>query len=236
MAPCWTVYCHTHTASNRSYVGITKKTMMERWNQHVYSSLNRPEGKKSHLWAAIRLYGKEAFSHEILETCDTLEAANAAEERWIEKLGTRDMTRGFNLTRGGLHVPHPIRNPWEDISYREKSLSILLKRNRDPRIRASISAKLTGRTLSPEHVSKVKVSTSARQAEFSALGNAAKRASPKTHCKHGHSLADAFLKRGGKSRACRTCDHERNTERRKEPAFRERQKTYNSRRNKNVPG
>jgi hypothetical protein len=64
-------------------------------------------------------YGKEAFSHEILETCDILEAANEAESRWIEELGTRDPEKGFNLAKGGLHIPHPFSNPWDRPEYRK---------------------------------------------------------------------------------------------------------------------
>lgn len=34
----YTVYCHIHIESGRRYVGLTKLTMMKRWNQHVYNA------------------------------------------------------------------------------------------------------------------------------------------------------------------------------------------------------
>ncbi len=115
----WIVYCHIHIDSGRRYVGLTKKTMERRWERHVQdASQNRGRGC-SHFWAAIRKYGPSAFSHEVLEVCDTLEAANAAEERWIDKLGTLDPEKGFNLIRGGGSQPHPVRNPWDRPDYRE---------------------------------------------------------------------------------------------------------------------
>jgi hypothetical protein len=97
---------------------MTKKTMLQRWNQHVYTSEAVSKRGWSHFANAIRKYGKDAFSHKVLETCDTLEAANAAEERWIEELGTRDPEKGFNVMKGGAHTPHPVRNPWDRPEFR----------------------------------------------------------------------------------------------------------------------
>ncbi len=132
MEPIWTVYCHMHVASGRRYVGLTKKTMMERWNQHVYCAERKAGKGCAHFWAAIRKYGRDAFLHEVLGTFDYVEAANAAEKRWIEELGTRDPGRGFNLAKGGAHTPHPVRNPWDRPEFREKSTIASRKTWSDP--------------------------------------------------------------------------------------------------------
>jgi len=108
--------------------------MLFRWNQHVRNAMEKRGKGCAHFWAAIRLYGKDAFSHEVLETCGTLEAANAAEERWIEELGTRDPERGFNLAKGGSHTPHPVRDLWDRPEYRAKQLPRLLVMSRDPSV------------------------------------------------------------------------------------------------------
>ncbi len=129
MEPRWTVYSHTHVASGRRYVGLTKKTMLARWNQHVANAKAKRGKGCAHFWAAIRLYGKDAFSHEVLEVCETVDLANAAEERWIEKLCTRDPAKGFNLAKGGQHVPHPIKNPWDRPGFREKATAYLKAHN-----------------------------------------------------------------------------------------------------------
>lgn len=115
----WTIYCHTHTESGRRYVGLTSRTWQKRWSQHVNQANLRFSGW-SHFQNAIRKYGKGAFEHEVLEICNSLETANEAEKRWIEKLETRNPVKGFNLMEGGAHVPHPIRNPWDRSEYREK--------------------------------------------------------------------------------------------------------------------
>lgn len=121
----YTIYCHIHVGSERRYVGLTKLTMMKRWNQHIYNSRKKTGVGCAHFWAAIRKYGPEAFEHLVLETCETLEEANAAEIRWIEHYNTRDPEFGFNLADGGQHRPHPIRrNPWDNPVYRAKQAAI----------------------------------------------------------------------------------------------------------------
>ncbi len=115
---------------------------MARWNQHVYSAERKAGKGCAHFWAAIRKYGKDAFSHEVLEVCETLEEANAAEERWIEALGTLDPAKGFNLMRGGKHVPHPVKNPWDRPEYREKQMPRLLAFSKDPLVRAASIASM----------------------------------------------------------------------------------------------
>jgi hypothetical protein len=116
--------------------------MMARWNGHV-NLAKRSDGSRSHFAAAIRKYGKDAFSHEVLQTCETVEEANRAEKDWIEKLDTRNLRFGFNLAPGGQHTPHPIRkNPWEDPAFRAK------KKASAPATYAKISAKAAGRPAS----------------------------------------------------------------------------------------
>lgn len=110
----WTIYCHIHLESGRRYVGLTKMSMLKRWNRHVYCAMRALKGTGTSYFAnAIRKYGKDAFSHELLQVCSSLEEANRVEQYWIDLYGTRNPIRGFNLTNGGSHMPHPIKNPWD---------------------------------------------------------------------------------------------------------------------------
>lgn len=115
----FTVYRHVHIESGRCYVGQTRKTMLQRWNQHVYTATRRSSGW-SHFSNAIRKYGKDAFSHEILEQCTSLRSANIAKKRWIEHFDSRNPEKGFNFKEGGDHTPHPVTNPWDRPEFREK--------------------------------------------------------------------------------------------------------------------
>jgi len=93
------IYCHTHRATGRKYVGQTSSTLERRWRLHC-----KGHSGARVLYRAIREYGPEAFDHETLEVLETHEAANAAEQRWIATLGCR-LPQGFNVHPGGSGRP-----------------------------------------------------------------------------------------------------------------------------------
>lgn len=124
----WTIYCHTHVDSGRRYIGLTKQAMMKRWKNHVHAA-QYSRGGRWYFPNAIRKYGKDAFSHEVLETHMDLDQANLAEEWFIRLFNTRDPRFGFNLAPGGTHVPHPKKNPMNQPEFREKALRNLAKAN-----------------------------------------------------------------------------------------------------------
>jgi hypothetical protein len=163
----WTIYSHTHVDSQRRYVGLTKLTIMKRWNQHLINARSKRGKGCAHFWNAIRKYGKDAFTHEILEICDTLESANLAEEKWINHFNTRDPQFGFNLAKGGEHKPHPIRkNPWDNPEYREKMIGVIKAKWQDPEYRAanlSISKARLAEATRISSLNKVQSRTEVRQ-------------------------------------------------------------------------
>lgn len=146
----YTIYCHTHVASSRRYIGLTKLSMMQRWNRHVYASIKVVKKGWSHFANAIRKYGPDAFSHEVLEKCFTLGEANQAEEKWVEHFNARDRLFGFNLLRGGTHTPHPVTNPWERPGFRESFPTHVFASLQTPEARAKQLASMR----SPESVVK----------------------------------------------------------------------------------
>jgi hypothetical protein len=50
---------------------------------------------------SIRTHGREAWTHEVLETCFNRFDADKAEARWIAHYGTTDPAKGFNIQPGG---------------------------------------------------------------------------------------------------------------------------------------
>lgn len=58
-------------------------------------------GSGTRLRLAINKYGRQNFSKEILEYCDSKELLNEREIYWIEKLESRNPNVGYNLARGG---------------------------------------------------------------------------------------------------------------------------------------
>jgi hypothetical protein len=110
--------------------------MLARWNGHV-NLAKRSNGRRSHFAAAIRKYGKDAFSHEVVRTFGSLDEANIAEKALIRKWRTRDPRFGFNLMKGGEHVPHSIRrNPWDRPGFREKITTLSMVATRTPEARS----------------------------------------------------------------------------------------------------
>ena len=84
-----------------SYIGQTKQVPYKRWK---YGS-GYPETKQKAFSAAIKKYGWDNFSHEILESnIQTLEGANKREQHWIAYYHTwvgDPECKGYNITQGG---------------------------------------------------------------------------------------------------------------------------------------
>lgn len=189
----FTIYCHTHIDSGRRYVGLTKKTLLQRWNQHVYSANHRKLGKQSHFWSAIVKYGPGAFSHEVLEIVTTsLEGANLAEEKWINEFQTRDPSKGFNLMPGGSHTPHPISNPWDRPEYRAKAI----ERIKSPEHRGKLSQAAKNRN--PESLtrySQVSSETRRKLSEATARAATPERRAELSAFRIGKKASEATLKK-----------------------------------------
>lgn len=64
---------------------------------------NRPNylGSGYKINEAIKKYGRENFTKEILEYCSTAEQTDEREIYWIEFYNSRDSEVGYNLARGG---------------------------------------------------------------------------------------------------------------------------------------
>src|SRR5271156_1859401 len=116
------VYLITNIINGKCYVGQTVNSLEFRWRQH-----QRQEGCP-YLHAAIKKYGVENFSIEVICEPPTIELMNEIEEEYIERYNTLS-PNGYNLTKGGVapkhhedtrkkmslsHIgrPHPNTNTW----------------------------------------------------------------------------------------------------------------------------
>lgn len=93
----WLVYRATCTATNRSYIGITKNGLRHRWTGHL-STARR--GSPVAMARAIRKYGPDAFVLTILAIAADFDEAASVERALIAKHGTM-VPNGYNLTTGG---------------------------------------------------------------------------------------------------------------------------------------
>lgn len=105
------IYRMWNTVDNTQYIGQTvshRKNkgkyrpfgMIGRFNDHVSEALNNTKKKQcSYLNNAIRKYGKEAFSVELVEYCECSEM-DSREQHYISLYNTM-YPHGYNLTKGG---------------------------------------------------------------------------------------------------------------------------------------
>ena len=96
------IYKHTNKINGKSYIGLTQFSLTNlRWqNGKGYAKQTQPCFRD-----AIKKYGWDNFSHEILESeIKTKAEANEREQYWIAYYHTyvKDpLCNGYNLTKGG---------------------------------------------------------------------------------------------------------------------------------------
>lgn len=88
------VYCFT--INSKKYIGYTQKSMVERLEEHIKEAL---AGSERHFCRAIRKYGLETITSEILFETTTKREAELKERYFIKQLGT--FNNGYNMTKGG---------------------------------------------------------------------------------------------------------------------------------------
>ncbi len=94
------IYKYTNTINGKIYIGLCKE-ISQRKRSHKSAAEN---GKTSCplFYNAIRKYGYDNFTFEIIEKVNGPEEANIREMFWIEELNARDNENiGYNIAIGG---------------------------------------------------------------------------------------------------------------------------------------
>ena len=91
------LYQITNTINRKSYIGITKMTIQERWNIHLSNSRN----PKYPLHSAIAKYGSEHFTVTLVEESEDRKYISELEEPTIQRLSTHITSCGYNVAKGG---------------------------------------------------------------------------------------------------------------------------------------
>ena len=97
------IYKITNTLNNMCYIGQSKN-ISKRWNNHksVYDNENS-HGYNYYLYRAMRKYGIENFTFEIIEECD-IDSLNEREIYWINYYDSYNNGMWPNLVRHTVWV------------------------------------------------------------------------------------------------------------------------------------
>lgn len=90
------VYLHTNKVNGMVYIGMTCRTVEERWNSGYQGN--------PHFYRAIKKYGRNSFKHEVLAENLTKEEAEQLERFYISKYNSTDPKIGYNIENGGNSI------------------------------------------------------------------------------------------------------------------------------------
>lgn len=109
------VYKITNQLNNKSYIGITTRSLAQRWTEHVREAFNpNSDGYNTIFKKALRKYNIDVWKKEIIDTGATnLETLKEQEKYWINFYNTyafSDKSQGYNSTFGGDGVYSTLNN------------------------------------------------------------------------------------------------------------------------------
>ncbi len=96
----YSIYKITNTITGKSYVGKTMQQPETRWRQH---ETGMGHGKKMPIHLALKKYGKENFTFEVVYVCFKEEDVNYAEIYFINQFNTLAPS-GYNLDFGVTYL------------------------------------------------------------------------------------------------------------------------------------
>lgn len=91
------IYKITNLINQKIYIGQTTKSVRERFKKHC------GEGQIMYICSAIKKYGKDNFSIEVLAICSNETLLNKYEQICINRYKSQDHKIGYNITSGGDH-------------------------------------------------------------------------------------------------------------------------------------
>ncbi|NBU68066.1 MAG: GIY-YIG nuclease family protein [Verrucomicrobia bacterium] len=98
------IYKFTHIETGKCYIGQTIQDPNQRRLEHIADSRHTP--KTYHFHNALRKYGIEAFTFEVIDSATTLEDLNRLEEKYVLLFDSID--NGFNIRNPGDNKTHNI--------------------------------------------------------------------------------------------------------------------------------
>lgn len=202
------IYKITCLVSGKIYVGKTKQKLEKRIAQHKFNSKKGSIG----IGAAIRKYGLENFSVEVIETCP-LDQLNEREVFWICELDSK-APNGYNLTDGGEGLINPSAETRARMSANHPDISGEKNPNYGKKTPPEVCAKISAANKGKNKGKKRKPLTDEQRAKISANHadvsgaknpNYGKKHSPETCAKISAKAKGRPSPRKGKKHTPETC-------------------------------
>ncbi len=136
--------------NGKSYIGITKKTAIERFNTHRYQA----KGRRPHaIYNALREHGRENATLTTLAIAD-YDYLQMIEPKAIAAFGTK-APNGYNMTDGGEGTANPTAETRAKIGAAHKGKAFhTMPHSAETRAMMSINRKGKKKNLSPEQREK----------------------------------------------------------------------------------
>lgn len=135
------IYLLRNTVNGKCYVGQTTASLEHRFGQHISSNNKMP------ICRALKKYGRESFTKEVIFFAFNKDALDYAEIALIEE-HRASRPHGYNIKGGGSYGKHHDET-------KKKLSDASLGKKFSMETRAKIAATRIGKTLSPETKEKV---------------------------------------------------------------------------------
>jgi group I intron endonuclease len=100
------IYKFTHIETGKCYIGQTIQEPNQRRLEHIADS--RHTTKTYHFHNALRKYGIDAFTFEVIDSTETLEDLNKLEEKYV--LLFDSINNGYNIRNPGGNKTHNLES------------------------------------------------------------------------------------------------------------------------------
>ena len=145
------IYKFTHIKTDRVYIGQTIQDPNRRRLEHLSDSRYNKRTHRFH--NAIRKYGEDAFTFEVITTAPNLDELNLLETKYIKEYNS--IKNGFNIRNGGDNKTHH----QESIEKMRLAQKAAHARRREANGRIEKMNKKSGYKFSKPHPKKGKPST-----------------------------------------------------------------------------
>jgi group I intron endonuclease len=96
------IYKFTHTETGKCYIGQTIQDPNQRRLEHIADS--RHTTRTYHFHNALRKYGIESFTFEVIDSAESMEDLNKLEEKYV--LLFDSINNGYNIRNPGNNKTH----------------------------------------------------------------------------------------------------------------------------------